>query len=314
MRDDGFRKAFKYGFAAAFGVLAALFVAWTMFLVLGMILVGARGKESTGDPARESESLASEKVDERGLPKEDGIEPVGCFRHDGVVGLTYFVGTRALDRKPIRALCERLKDAFASGPAPSVVRARYYDERAAVQDVESVAKFPEGPAPHLVAEFFYDPRDYASYRVFHGALNPDETAPVKAASAKSERAKPSTEAMNVSTPVPKKAETPPADPTEKTPAEKDLEARILGRNADAPAGDHEAPVPDDWLKGVPHPPSKDEAARKKFGGVLKNARTLAEAKLYDAARKDFERIIAGAPGAAIAKEARHELDQLPASP
>jgi len=54
----------------------------------------------------------------------------------------------------------------------------------------------------------------------------------------------------------------------------------------------------------------EAAARKRFAGVLTNARALAKAGLRDAAEKNLRRIIKEAPSTAIAKEAEQELDQL----
>jgi hypothetical protein len=54
---------------------------------------------------------------------------------------------------------------------------------------------------------------------------------------------------------------------------------------------------------------QDVAARKRFAGVLANARKLAKAGLRDAAEKNLKRIIKEAPGTGIAKEAQQELDQ-----
>jgi hypothetical protein len=222
--------------------------------------------------------------------EEQGFELVGRLDPPGTRELTFFVSDP--EQKPIRLFCERLKKTFAEGSTPAVVKARFYDDRAATPNIAKLPKFPVGDEPHLVAEYFYDPRDHSSFRVFHGRLNPEESflAPEKRSGVAG---------VN-------------HDTDEKTDAEKALEARILDRNADAPPLARDLPRSANMLKGIPHPPSKDRAARKKFGGVLKNARTLAEAKLVAAARKDLERIITGAPGTAIAAEAQKELDALPA--
>jgi hypothetical protein len=46
--------------------------------------------------------------------------------------------------------------------------------------------------------------------------------------------------------------------------------------------------------------------------LLKNARSLIDAKLYAAAEKTLRRIITEAPGTDVAKDAQNDLDALPA--
>jgi hypothetical protein len=56
---------------------------------------------------------------------------------------------------------------------------------------------------------------------------------------------------------------------------------------------------------------RDADARQKFAGILRNARSLAKAGVLPGAEKAFRRVIAGAPGTAIAAEAQKDLDGLP---
>jgi hypothetical protein len=58
----------------------------------------------------------------------------------------------------------------------------------------------------------------------------------------------------------------------------------------------------------------EEAARKKYSGILSNAKALAKAKVYGPARKSLRRIIAEAPGTKIAAEAKQLLESIPESP
>jgi hypothetical protein len=58
----------------------------------------------------------------------------------------------------------------------------------------------------------------------------------------------------------------------------------------------------------------DEAAQKKFGGVLHNARTLIKAQVYPSAEKSLQRIIKEAPGTKIAAEAQQVLESIPKRP
>ncbi len=55
----------------------------------------------------------------------------------------------------------------------------------------------------------------------------------------------------------------------------------------------------------------DEAAQKKFGGVLHNARALIKAQIYTSAEKSLRRIIKEAPGTKVAAEAQKMLDSMP---
>jgi hypothetical protein len=58
----------------------------------------------------------------------------------------------------------------------------------------------------------------------------------------------------------------------------------------------------------------DEAAQKRFTGVLHNARALINAKIYTSAEKSLRRIIKEAPGTKIAAEAQHVLESMPNTP
>jgi hypothetical protein len=58
------------------------------------------------------------------------------------------------------------------------------------------------------------------------------------------------------------------------------------------------------------PVDPNVAARKKFSSALANGRQLAKARIYSGARKQFQRIIDGAPGTEIAAEAQKELDAI----
>jgi hypothetical protein len=58
------------------------------------------------------------------------------------------------------------------------------------------------------------------------------------------------------------------------------------------------------------PMDPETAARKKFAGVLSNARNLAAAGLKERAAENLNRIIREAPGTSVAKDAQKELDSL----
>jgi hypothetical protein len=71
------------------------------------------------------------------------------------------------------------------------------------------------------------------------------------------------------------------------------------------------PVADSEAKPEPVAPvDPNVAARKRFSGALANGRQLAKARIYPSARKQFRRIIDGAPGTEIAAEAQQELDAI----
>jgi hypothetical protein len=64
-------------------------------------------------------------------------------------------------------------------------------------------------------------------------------------------------------------------------------------------------------KPTPAPPVDPNAeARKKFAGALNNGRALVNAGVFPGARKQFKKIIDGAPGTDIAAEAQTELDAI----
>ena len=78
------------------------------------------------------------------------------------------------------------------------------------------------------------------------------------------------------------------------------------------AQNREKPVPK--AKAVDDPDDPEAAARKQFSGVLSNSRKLIDAGMRSAAERNLKRIVAEAPGTAIAKEAQQELDRLKQQP
>jgi hypothetical protein len=61
-----------------------------------------------------------------------------------------------------------------------------------------------------------------------------------------------------------------------------------------------------WAKEHP-----EEAAKKKFGGVLANAKSLIKSRIYPDAKKRLQRIIDEAPGTEVAQEAQEVLATIP---
>ncbi|HXY37302.1 MAG TPA: hypothetical protein VEI07_23945 [Planctomycetaceae bacterium] len=86
--------------------------------------------------------------------------------------------------------------------------------------------------------------------------------------------------------------TPPTAPARVAPVE---------AHSEAPAAAEAQPVADT---------DPDAAAQKKFSGALSNGRQLANKGIFGPARKQFQRIIDGAPGTEIAAEAQKELDAI----
>jgi hypothetical protein len=71
------------------------------------------------------------------------------------------------------------------------------------------------------------------------------------------------------------------------------------------------PIADPEVKPEPVAPvDPNVAARKKFSSALANGRQLVKARIYSGARKQFQRIIDGAPGTEIAAEAQQALDAI----
>jgi hypothetical protein len=57
--------------------------------------------------------------------------------------------------------------------------------------------------------------------------------------------------------------------------------------------------------------SPEEAARDKYGYLVKQAKELIKTNLNSAARTKLQRVVDGAPGTEVAKEAKELLDTIP---
>ena len=62
------------------------------------------------------------------------------------------------------------------------------------------------------------------------------------------------------------------------------------------------------------PQSPEEGARKKYGPLLSNAKSLIKPGIVAGAEKNLRRIIAEAPGTKIAAEAQQVLESMPGTP